>query len=131
MARRGQRDGEEVLNNIEPRQAVFHALTTGTSALLLWAVLGGKAMSPDRSQHIFTGILEEADPISAKGKVRTSWGRPVIIEMEQPELLREVGPGTPVTVQLDGEGRAGRLIKVGSRERRSAESKPPPFVRRE
>ena len=64
----------------------------------------------DQNTTIVTGTLEELDLSRLKGKIKTDLGKPVFFEVTKPELFKGLSVGERVTVQVDGQGRATKVI---------------------
>jgi hypothetical protein len=75
---------------------------------------GGAADSAgDMSQHsenVVTGTLEELDLKKLKGRLKTDVGKPSYFQVCKPDLFERLRVGQQVTVQLDQEGRATKVI---------------------
>jgi hypothetical protein len=84
--------------------------------LLLMLLIGASPAAQDEGQEIVTGTLEELDLKNSKGQMRTDLGKPIFFEIVKPELLTNVRVGKRVTVQLDAEGRAEKIIEVPAPE---------------
>jgi hypothetical protein len=84
---------------------------------MLTAVLMGQGPIPEADQvHIVTGVLEELDLDKAKGKIRTDLGKPIFFQVVKPELFKQLVVGERITVQLDHQGRAIKVMDVAAPE---------------
>ena len=70
----------------------------------------GSSAQKDQNATIVTGTLAELDLSRMKGKIQTDLGKPVFFEVMKPELFKGLSVGEHVTVQIDGQGRATKVI---------------------
>lgn len=70
------------------------------------------ASQPD----VVTGVLEELDLTSSKGKIRTDLGKPIFFEVAKPELFQGLTVGERITIQVDDQGRAIKVMDVPAPE---------------
>lgn len=68
---------------------------------------GGKA---DQSGMVVTGTLEELDLAQLKGRLKTDLGKPIFFTVVKPQLFERLSVGEHVTIQLDEEGHAIKVI---------------------
>lgn len=71
--------------------------------------LGGAG---DQSGMVVTGTLEELDLTRMKGMLKTDLGKPIFFQVAKPQLFERLSVGEKVTIQLDQEGRATKVIDV-------------------
>ncbi|MGQ0811901.1 MAG: hypothetical protein ACT4OO_11855 [Nitrospiraceae bacterium] len=62
--------------------------------------------------HVVTGILQELDLTRMKGLLKTDLGKPIFFEVTKPELFKNRSVGERVSIQLDEQGRAAKVIDV-------------------
>lgn len=86
--------------------------------LLVVALLGASPVSTPGGdpRDIVTGILEELDLTTLKGKIRTDLGKPIFFEVPKPELFKELTVGERITIQMDDQGKAVKVIDVAAPE---------------
>lgn len=94
---------------------MLQELIRALAVVVLWSTLIGAGPGEER-HDLVTGILEELDLKNAKGRLRTDLGKPIFFEIVKPELLKGVRIGERVTIQLDDEGRAVKIIEVAAPE---------------
>ena len=72
------------------------------------------ALGGDGNQHgiVVTGTLEELDLTRMKGMLKTDLGKPIFFQVTKPQLFERLSVGQKVTIQLDQEGHATRVIDV-------------------
>jgi len=85
--------------------------------LLLTAVpsLSGDAqvaLEQPQAEHRVTGLLANLDLSAGKGMLMTDLGKPIFFRLERPDLFARLSVGDRVTVQLDDEGRAVKVIEA-------------------
>ena len=61
---------------------------------------------------IVSGVLEELDLSSMRGKIKTDLGKPVFFEVTKPELFKGLTVGERITIQVDDRGRAIKVIDM-------------------
>jgi hypothetical protein len=61
-------------------------------------------------RNVVTGTLEELDLTRMKGSMKTDLGKPIFFEVTKPELFKGRSVGERVTIQLDDQGRATKVI---------------------
>jgi hypothetical protein len=96
-----------------------------TVKILLWlaltswwapAVLNG-ADSYSReieAQKVYelTGTLTELDLARGKGMMRTDHGKPVLLEVKKPELLKNLSVGDRLTIEMTEDGQVDKVMGV-------------------
>ena len=80
--------------------------------------LGGAG---DQSGMVVTGTLEELDLTRMKGMLKTDLGKPIFFQLAKPQLFERLSVGQKVTIQLDQDGRATKVMDMPV-----PELKPPP-----
>jgi hypothetical protein len=83
--------------------------------LVMLVTVGAGPIEPDRRDAV-TGILEQLDLTRGKGELRTDLGKPIFFEIAKPELFKELSIGKRVTIELDAQGRAMKVIAVPAPE---------------
>lgn len=68
---------------------------------------GGEA---DQGGMVITGTLEELDLARMKGRLKTDLGKPIFFTVVKPQLFERLSVGQHVTIQLDPEGRATKVM---------------------
>ena len=87
--------------------ALVLVLTIGTCPA--W---GQGSREADQSPaEVFSGIVEEVDRTLRKVTVKTDIGREVAFPVKRPELLADLTKGERVTVQLDDQHTAIKIMK--------------------
>ena len=87
-------------------------------AFSLWSsqVTGPESAQADnRSGSDFqevTGTLEALDLTNMKGLVKTDLGKPVFFQVIKPELFTGLSIGQRITVRLDAQGAATKVIVI-------------------
>lgn len=71
-----------------------------------------EARQQEGGENVVTGILEDLDLTRLKGRLKTDLGKPIFFQVSKPELFERISVGQHVTVQLDQEGRAIKVIDV-------------------
>ena len=71
--------------------------------------LGGDG---DQSGMVVTGTLEELDLTRMKGLLKTDLGKPIFFQVVKPQLIERLSVGQKVTIQLDQDGRATKVIDM-------------------
>jgi hypothetical protein len=66
----------------------------------------------DQSGMVVTGTLEELDLTGMKGMLKTDLGKPIFFQVVKPQLFERLSVGQKVTVQLDHDGRATKVIDM-------------------
>jgi hypothetical protein len=86
-------------------------------SLVAWAPQPdfAQAASPAHSgkdTDVFTGVVEEIDAGRQKLVVKTDVGKAVDIEVTKPELLKDIGQGERITVEVDEKQQAVKIMKT-------------------
>jgi hypothetical protein len=68
------------------------------------------AMDAGSSPELVTGTLTKVDFINGIGCVTTDLGMPIFFEVTKPHLLATLSLGARVTVEIDQQGRANKII---------------------
>ena|SRR5690348_3276542 len=71
--------------------------------------LGGAG---DQSGMVVTGTLEELDLTRMKGMLKTDLGKPIFFQVAKPQLFERLSVGQKVTIQLDQDGRATKVMDM-------------------
>lgn len=93
------------------------------AVLLLIALIAGvprvghtaePASGPEGEQSgmIVTGTLQELDLTRMKGMLKTDLGKPIFFQVVKPHLFEGLSVGEKVSIQLDREGRAIKVIEM-------------------
>lgn len=61
-------------------------------------------------EQVVTGTLIRLDLTAMKGLVKTDLGKPIFFEVTKPHLFENLSVGDRVTMQIDGHGRAEKVI---------------------
>lgn len=89
--------------------------------LLLWGTghLGQAQQSAEVSpsdespaHHVVTGTLDQLDFNSGKGLLKTDLGKPVFFQIVRPELFRRLSVGQRVTIGVDEQGQAIKVMEI-------------------
>ncbi len=64
------------------------------------------------SPHTVSGILTVLDVSAGKGMLKTDLDKPIFFKIGQPSLFGHLSIGDRVTMQLDNEGHALKVIKA-------------------
>jgi len=70
------------------------------------------ALEQLQTEHRITGALANLDMSAGRGMLLTDLGKPVFFRVGQPEFFAHVSIGDRITVQLDEEGRAVKVIEA-------------------
>ncbi|HSA85923.1 MAG TPA: hypothetical protein VLE46_07060 [Nitrospira sp.] len=62
--------------------------------------------------HVVSGTLDQLDFDSGKGLLKTDLGKPVFFDMAKPELFRRLSLGQRVTIGMDEQGKAVKVMEV-------------------
>jgi hypothetical protein len=62
--------------------------------------------------HVVSGTLDQLDFDTGKGLLRTDLGKPVFFDMAVPELFRRLSLGQRVTIGMDEQGKAVKVMEV-------------------
>jgi len=95
---------------------VFLGLCTGPLPIagVQAAAPGTKAEAAvENSQpvHTVSGILSMLDVSTGKAMLKTDLNKPIFFKVGRPDLFARLSIGDRITVQLDGEGRAVKVIE--------------------
>jgi hypothetical protein len=69
--------------------------------------VGGES---EQSGMVVSGTLEELDLTRMKGLLKTDLGKPIFFQVTKPQLFERLSVGQKVTIQVDQEGRATKVI---------------------
>ena len=64
------------------------------------------------SGMVVSGTLEELDLTRMKGLLKTDLGKPIFFQVTKPQLFEHLSVGQKVTIQVDQEGRATKVIDM-------------------
>ena len=87
------------------------------SLLFLWSLqltatlaqelpLGATTPSPG----VVTGTLTKLDLTGNKGEISTDLGTAILFDITKPQLFQDLSLGRRVTIEMDGEGAANKVI---------------------
>ncbi|MCS6304186.1 MAG: hypothetical protein H8K07_11040 [Nitrospira sp.] len=62
--------------------------------------------------HVVTGTLDQLDFDTGKGLLKTDLGKPVFFEMIRPELFRRLSVGQRVTIGMNEQGQAVKVMEI-------------------
>lgn len=62
--------------------------------------------------HVVSGTLDQLDFDTGKGLLKTDLGKPVFFDMAKPELFRRLSLGQRVTIGMDEQGKAVKVMEV-------------------
>ncbi len=62
--------------------------------------------------HTVTGTLTTLDVSANKGMLKTDLNKPIFFTISRPDLFAHLSVGDRVTMQIDAEGRAVKVIKA-------------------
>ena len=85
-------------------------------ACTAWAKTTSGEQAP---AEVFSGIIEDIDRTLHKVTVKTDVGREVVFPVKRPELLADLTKGERVTVQLDEQHTATKIMKAAIPELKS------------
>jgi hypothetical protein len=71
----------------------------------------GAVVNPP-STHVVTGTLTMIDLNTGKGMIKTDLGKPIFFQISRPDQFSHLSIGNVVTIQLDEEGRAVKVIEA-------------------
>jgi hypothetical protein len=87
--------------------------------MVLTAIPGMKASAEvsvggesEQSGMVVSGTLEELDLTRKKGLLKTDLGKPIFFQVTKPQLFERLSVGQKVTIQVDQEGRATKVIDM-------------------
>ena len=87
-------------------------LVTATVFLILFVGPCYPHFAESQQTEIVTGVLEDLDLKAGKGRIRTDLGKPLFFQVAKPELFKDITVGEHISVQLDEQGRAVKVIDV-------------------
>lgn len=64
------------------------------------------------SQHLISGTLDQLDFNTKKGLLKTDLGKPVFFEIVRPELFRRLSVGQHVTIGMNEQGQAVKVMEL-------------------
>ena len=64
------------------------------------------------STHVVTGTLTMIDLNTGKGMIKTDLGKPIFFNISRPDQFSHLSIGNVVTIQLNEEGRAVKVIEA-------------------
>src|SRR5262245_25951611 len=106
------------MNDIEPASSQMSPYHLFLPLCLVLVGMGPvELVTPsEQEQHrnTVTGVLERLDLDHGKGELRTDLGKPIFFEVVHPEFFQQVQVmvGKRVTIELDAEGRAVKVMAV-------------------
>jgi len=65
-----------------------------------------------RVDHVVSGTLDQLDFSTRKGLLKTDLGKPVFFEMVRPELFKRFSVGQRVTIEINEQGQAAKVIET-------------------
>ncbi len=65
-----------------------------------------------QSDHIVTGTLDQLDFNTGKGLLRTDLGKSIFFQMVRPELFKRLSVGQRVTIGMNEQGQAVKVMEV-------------------
>ena len=65
-----------------------------------------------QDHHVVTGTLDQLDFDTGKGLLKTDLGKPVFFEMIRPELFRRLSVGQRVTIGMNEQGQAVKVMEI-------------------
>lgn len=71
-----------------------------------------KAANSSRPVHTVTGTLALLDISTGKGMLKTDLDKPIFFDVTRPDHFNGLSIGDRVTIQLDEEGRALKVIEA-------------------
>ncbi len=89
------------------------ALVWGMSNLG-YAVQSAESSSADDPpvQHVITGTLDQLDFNTGKGQLKTDLGKPLFFDMVRPESFRRLSVGQRVTIGVNEQGQAVKVMEI-------------------
>ena len=87
---------------------------TGSSAFSMQTAQTAEISSgEDRPlDHVVTGTLDQLDFDTGKGLLKTDLGKPVFFQMIRPELFKRLSVGQRVTIGMNEQGHAVKVMEV-------------------
>jgi hypothetical protein len=100
------------------RMTAMRSVLVGIVLLSAAPALSGDPSSSEEtlSRTIVTGTLIRLDLTGMTGLVQTDLGKPIFFEVTKPQLFEHLSVGARVTVELDGYGRANKVIDASVTE---------------
>jgi len=77
---------------------------------LLGTPLASDALQPEPVENVVSGTLVKLDMESLRGLITTDLGKPVFFEVPKAYLFENVTVGARITLQLDEQGRAVKVM---------------------
>ena len=62
--------------------------------------------------HVVTGTLDQLDFDTGKGLLKTDLGKPIFFQMIRPELFKRLSVGQRVTIGMNEQGQAVKVMEV-------------------
>jgi cold shock CspA family protein len=62
--------------------------------------------------HVVTGTLDQLDFNTGKGLLKTDLGKPIFFQMIRPELFKRLSVGQRVTIGMNEQGQAVKVMEV-------------------
>lgn len=90
--------------------AVLMALLTAGALTHPVATLAGDPEIKEGTLHLVSGTLLRLDLLNGRGLLRTDLGRPIYFEVPKAYLFENVIVGARISLRLDEEGRAVRVM---------------------
>ena len=79
-------------------------------AALILSPLAGSALQPEPVDTVVSGTLVKLDLGSLRGLLTTDLGKPIFFEIPKAYLFENVMVGARITLQLDEQGRAMKVM---------------------
>lgn len=102
-------------------RSVLQAMSGLALAALVWgsSILGyalqtvdSPGSENDSLDHIVTGTLDQLDFDSGKGLLKTDLGKPIFFDMVLPDLFRRLSIGQRVTIGINEQGQATKVMEI-------------------
>jgi hypothetical protein len=90
--------------------AVLMALLAAGTLTHPVATLAGDPETKEGTLHLVSGTLLRLDLLNGRGLLRTDLGRPIYFEVPKAYLFENVIVGARISLRLDEEGRAVRVM---------------------
>ena len=87
-------------------------LVIATLFLVLFVGSCYPLFAESQQMEVVTGLLEDLDLKAGKGRIRTDLGKPLFFQVAKPELFGDISVAEHISVQLDEQGRAVKVIDV-------------------
>lgn len=86
----------------------------GDSGYVVQMAPAGETSSRDSrpSDHVVTGTLDQLDFKTGKGLLKTDLGKPIFFDIVRPELLRRLSVGQRVTIEMNEQGQAVKVMEI-------------------